>query len=224
MWPGIHAVPAGHYPAFDEAGAQTVRWCRLPAPQTAPSQGAVAVRDALTASLSHRAPAQGRLSSDLSGGMDSTSLCFLPTRTTPNLLTFRRGEAEAGNDDAFFAAHAINAPADTEHLVLGPQEGPVIYDDADVATGPEEPYRLPRTAARNRYTARLLTEQGSRQHLAGHSGDELFTPVSGYLHPLVRRHPVTATAWRHMHGHTALRRRPLWSTLGRLPRAGTVAT
>lgn len=221
LWSGIDALDPDHCLVWDRERARTLRWWRPPAPEAPLPAGAQAVRDALTTALHDRTPDEGRLSSDLSGGMDSTSLCFLAARNTPELLTFRWGEAEAGNDDAAFAAHSISALDRAEHVVVPPGDLPPLFADPDALMDTEEPYPFVRTAARTRHTARLLADRGARRHLAGHGGDELFTPFPGYLHPLLRRRPLTAL--RHVRGYAALKRWPVLHTLAALTRPGDEA-
>ncbi|MEU5052608.1 lasso peptide isopeptide bond-forming cyclase [Streptomyces sp. NPDC021096] len=221
MWRGVTALAPDHYLLLDRTRAREVRWWWPPEPGTSLTEGAQAVREALTTALSDRRPDDGRLSSDLSGGMDSTSLAFLAARHTPELLTFRWGEAEAGNDDAFYAASAAQSLPLAEHLVVPQSELPEIFADPAAAADPEQPYPFTRTLARTVHTARLLGEHGSRLHLAGHGGDELFVKFPGYLHRLLRRRPLTGL--RHMRGHRALSRWPLAATVGELARPGTAA-
>ncbi|MGA8113341.1 MAG: lasso peptide isopeptide bond-forming cyclase [Actinocatenispora sp.] len=218
LWAGISALAPDHCLMWDHDRTREVRWWRPPAPEQSLADGADTVRDALSAAMRDRGPAAGRLSSDLSGGMDSTSLCFLAARGAPDLVTFRWGEAEAGNDDAAFADHALGALDHAEHVVVPPSELPAVFADPVAPVDTEEPYPFVRTAARTRHTARLLAERGARRHVAGHGGDELFTPFPGYLHPLLRRHPVTAV--RHVRGYAALKRWPVAHTLGALLRPG----
>ncbi|MEU5213369.1 lasso peptide isopeptide bond-forming cyclase [Streptomyces sp. NPDC020742] len=222
LWTGVSVLAPDHYLVWDDGRARPVRWWRPPAPERTLADGAEAVREALGAALHDRGPAEGRLSSDLSGGMDSTSLCFLAARTVPDLLTFRWGEAEAGNDDAAFARESIDALDRAEHLVVPPADLPALFADPATPMDSEEPYPFVRTAARTRHTARLLADRGSRRHLAGHGGDELFTPFPGYLHPLLRRRPLTAL--RHVRGYAALKRWPLLHTLAALTRPGDEAS
>ncbi|MEW2626175.1 asparagine synthase-related protein [Streptomyces sp. NPDC048106] len=221
MWSGVSSLPADHALVWDGQRARAMRWWRPPAPDKPLAQGAGEVREALSCALRQRAPAQGRLSADLSGGMDSTSLCFLAARDVPGLLTVRWAEAEAGNDDAVFAQHAIAALRDAEHVVIAQADLPLNFDDPGVLADAEEPYRYARTASRTRHTAAVLARGGCRRHLAGHGGDELFTPLPGYLHRLARQHPLTALS--HLRAHAALRRWPLLPTLARLARPGTPA-
>ncbi|WP_310723060.1 lasso peptide isopeptide bond-forming cyclase [Streptomyces sp. N2A] len=225
LWAGVSPLPPDHYLVLpDKQGRQArqVRWWQPPTPELPLAAGATALREVLETALAGREPATGRLSSDLSGGMDSTSLCFLAARTHPDLLTFRWGEAEAGNDDAAFAAHSIDHLDQAEHLVIPPADLPALFTDPATPNDTEEPYPFVRTAARTRHTARLLADRGAQRHLAGHGGDELFTPFPGYLHPLLRRRPVTAL--RHVRGYAALKRWPLLHTLAALTRPGSQAS
>ncbi|MEY8041886.1 lasso peptide isopeptide bond-forming cyclase [Saccharopolyspora cebuensis] len=213
-WSGVVAVAPDHCVLWDRDEEREARWWHAPPAELSLEQGAAVVREALTEVVRGRAPEEGRLSSDLSGGMDSTTVCFLAARDAPDLFSFRWGEAEAGNDDALYAAQAARELPGVEHLVLPQSELPEIFADPDVPVTEEEPYVMSRTIARTRHNARWLAQRGSRRHLAGHGGDEVFCPLPGYLHRLIRRHPLTA--WRHLRGSVALRRWPLWSTLGQI--------
>ncbi|GGV67343.1 lasso peptide isopeptide bond-forming cyclase [Streptomyces massasporeus] len=221
LWAGMSALPPDHCLVWEHERIRETRWWRPPAPELTLTAGAEAVRQALTSAFDDRAPERGRLSTDLSGGMDSTSLCFLAARRTPDLVTFRWGEAEAGNDDAAFATHAIGALDRAEHLVVPPGDLPSLFTDCDEPVDTEGPYPFARTLARTRHTARLLAGTGSRRHLAGHGGDELFTPFPGYLHGLLRHRPLTAL--RHVRGYAALSRWPVLPTLAALTRPGDEA-
>ncbi|MEU6588543.1 lasso peptide isopeptide bond-forming cyclase [Streptomyces sp. NPDC046881] len=221
MWESIATVPPDHYLVMESRGAREVRWWRPPVPQQSLEQGAEAVREALITATMTRRPASGRLSADLSGGMDSTSLCFLASRRTPDLITFRWGEADAGNDDAFFAGHAAQSLPQAQHLIVPQSQLPDVFADPEALVDTEQPYLFARTTARMRYTADLLAEHGSRLHIAGHGGDELFFKFPGYLHRLLRRRPWTGL--RHLRGHYALSRWPFGATVAELADSGDVS-
>ncbi|MES4907515.1 MULTISPECIES: asparagine synthase-related protein [unclassified Streptomyces] len=218
VWAGVSTVAHDHCLLLEPGGrAREARWWRAPDPELGLEAGAAELRAALITAVDGRRRDGGGLSADLSGGMDSTSLSFLAARHTPELLTFRWAEAEAGNDDAHFATRAARSLPDAHHLVVAQDELPPIFTDPWALADPERPYLFSRTLARVRHTARLLAEHGSRLHLAGHGADELFSAFPGYLHRLARRHPLTAI--RHLRGHRALSRWPLAAVLARLVRA-----
>ncbi|HEY6422605.1 MAG TPA: asparagine synthase-related protein [Pseudonocardiaceae bacterium] len=220
FWRGVQALAPDHYLRIDPTGTVgAVRWWQPPEPEVALTVGADPVRQALDTAVAARRPVRGRLSADLSGGMDSTSLCYLAVRAgTPDLLTFRWAEAEEANDDAMFAAHAASGLEQAERVVLPQADMPGIFADAGHTGDAEAPYPFTRTLARTRHNAELLARHGAQQHLAGHGGDELFHGPLAYLHPVLRRRPLTAI--RHVRGYRALHRWPLAATVSGLARGG----
>ncbi|MFF1692218.1 lasso peptide isopeptide bond-forming cyclase [Streptomyces sp. NPDC058257] len=222
MWSGVSAVPPDHCLIMDEITTREVRWWQPPPADVPLEAGAAQVRDALHTATADRHGTQGGLSADLSGGMDSTTLCFLAARDDPELITFRWEEAETGNDDAVFARLAAHSLRRARHVVVPQRELPTVFADPDGAVDTEQPYPFGRTLARMRFTADTLAAHGSRHHLAGHGGDELFYGFPGYLHRLLRRRPLTAL--RHLRGYSALHRWPLAPTVAELARDNSVAT
>ncbi|MGH3973068.1 MAG: asparagine synthase-related protein, partial [Pseudonocardiaceae bacterium] len=207
----------------DEGGDHILRWWFAPKPVLSLTEGAVAVRRALTDAVKARTTGDGIISADLSGGMDSTSLCFLVASQAADLLTVRRVEADAGSDDDLWARRAGKDLPDAEHLVFGHNEAPLIYAElASAGENPEGPYRWIRSRSRHIHLARLLAERGCRLHLTGHGGDELFGAFPTYLHTLVRSHPLIAA--RHARGYRALRRWSAWDTLRALNDGTTFAS
>ncbi|MGP3967532.1 asparagine synthase-related protein [Streptomyces sp. 6N223] len=221
VWSGVSTVPQDHCLLLEGHDARQERWWRPPAAERPLAEGAVALRNALVTAMDGRRGEEGALSADLSGGMDSTSLCFLAARHTPGLLTFRWAEADAGNDDSYFAERSARSLPEARHLVVGQDELPPVFTDPGATADTERPYPYTRTLARMRHTAALLAEHGSRCHVAGHGGDELFSRFPGYLHRLARRHPLAAL--RRVRAHRALERWPLPETLAQLARTDGVA-
>ncbi|MGP4019725.1 lasso peptide isopeptide bond-forming cyclase [Saccharopolyspora sp. 5N708] len=221
VWSTVSVLPADHHLIIEPAGTREVRSWWPPAPELPLAAGAAALREALDTALSGRHRGDGRLSADLSGGMDSTSLCFLAARDTPELLTLHWGEAESANDDAVFTSHAASRLPRAEHLTIAQGDLPTIFSDPAAPTGLAEPYLFSRTAARTRFTAHLLAAAGSRRHISGDGGDELFTNFPGYLHGLLRRRPLTAI--RHVRGYRALKRWPLADTVAGMLRGDDMA-
>src|SRR5882757_2291862 len=150
-WSGVHALPGDHYLSIAPDGtSRETRWWRPPSAELSLESGADAVRAALEAAVAARKPGDGRLGADLSGGMDSTSLCFLAAKT-PNLLTFRWDDADEGNDDALFATEAARHLPAAEHVVVRRDDLPTLFADSGASADPEAPYSCLRTLARTRH-------------------------------------------------------------------------
>jgi asparagine synthase (glutamine-hydrolysing) len=212
-WKGVQALPADYYLCIDGDGAsRAVRWWNPPEPVAPLAEGAPAVRDALITAVEARARVGGILSADLSGGMDSTSLCFLAGRRDVELITVTWEQVDSGSDDPAWVKRAITELKGAEHLVVGHDELPAMYAGLDALNADmEESYRWVRTHARFAYLAGLLARRGSQLHLAGHGGDEIFSTPPSYLHSLVRTHPRIAA--NHVRGYRGLRRWPLAATV-----------
>jgi asparagine synthase (glutamine-hydrolysing) len=211
-WTGVHSVPADSYVVLPaEGAARTVPWWTAPEPDIPLHVGATNVRDALSDAVIARIPAGGRLSADLSGGMDSTSLCFLAAEHTTDLLTFRWTEGSVLNDDPMYAAAAARLLRDAEHLELRGDDCPPVFAPPYDMPGIEAPQMMTRGTNRVRHSMRLLSAHGAAAHMTGHGGDELFTGSGAYLRTLIRREPLRAL--RALRVHRALGRWPLIPTL-----------
>ena len=220
-WSGVSTLAPGNYLQWDGDRSRDVTWWHPPAPDQSLRAGASRLLSTITAVLDRPSPHDGRLSSDLSGGLDSTSLTFLAARRNPGLLTFRWGEAEAGNDDAAYAGQAVALLDRAEHLIIPQQDLPEMFADpgaSALSTGMR--VAAAHAVARMRHNARLLAGHGVGRHLAGHGGDELFAPLPSYLHQLMRRHPLAAL--KQARAYCALRRSPGAATLSELSSSETV--
>ena len=221
FWQGVRALPPDYYLRLDPCGTiGEQRWWCPPEPQLSLRAGAAAVHQALAAAVAARRPTDGRLSADLSGGLDSTSLCFLAARAgMTDLLTFRWAEADRANDDAYFAAHAASQLPQFEHVVVAQAEMPSVFADPSDTGDTEAPYPFTRTLRRIRHDAALLVSHGARGHLAGHGGDELFQHgLLAYVPGLLRQRPLTAI--HHVRGYRALYRWSWGATLSALGQRG----
>ncbi|OXY88560.1 asparagine synthase-related protein [Streptomyces diastatochromogenes] len=204
VWQGVQAVPSFDCLLIDTDGqARTQPWWTPPEPQRAWQEGVPAVRSALTAAVDTCTADGGTVSADLSGGLDSTSLCFLAARaqerTRPpgaKLVTLRWQSLDPENDDAAWAVRAAARLPDSEHIVPAADQWPFWYGDLASLTGDavptDEPGPWVRDGARMAELCRLMTVRGSRLHLMGGGGDELFSTFPPHLHDYVRRHPLAA--------------------------------
>ncbi|MFE6176916.1 asparagine synthase-related protein [Streptomyces sp. NPDC056464] len=226
VWQGVHAVPSFGCLLIDADGqARTQPWWTPPEPQRAWREGMPAVRSALTAAVDACTTGGGTVSADLSGGLDSTSLCFLAAReqkqtrpTGAKLVTLRWQSLDPENDDAAWAVRATSGLPDSEHVTPSPDQWPLWYSDLTALTGhavpTDEPGAWVRDGARMASLCRLMTGRGSRLHLMGGGGDELFSTFPSHLHDYVRSHPLAA--WSRIRTQRASQHWPLGQLLRQL--------
>jgi asparagine synthase (glutamine-hydrolysing) len=219
LWQGVVALPPDHELTVDGDGpARTRRWWRAPDPAGPLAGGAAQLRERLRAAIGVRVQPGQLVSADLSGGVDSTALCFLAAEQGADLVTVRIAPVDPASDDPAWASRAAEL-LPGEHLVVDPAtvwaqplrqpEGSSLADLtdlADLADLAEEPVGGLLTRMVLGHTAGLVRERGSGLHLAGYGGDEVSGVSRAYLRDLLPHRP--GQVLRHLRGHRALRR---WS-------------
>ncbi|GAA2292171.1 lasso peptide isopeptide bond-forming cyclase [Streptomyces atrovirens] len=200
VWSGVEQLPVGSWLEMGQGHSRPVRWWDPPAADKPLAEAARAVREALRDSVAVRARATGTISADLSGGMDSTSLCFLAADAGGELLTHHWQPLDDGNDDGFWAERAARHLPDARHLST-PRGSPWFV----AATGRQESAlgraEAPLTWFRNHTQmaslAGRVAAEGSTVHLIGVGGDELFSTLPTQLWTLFHRRPLTSLPLLH---------------------------
>ncbi|MFD5491667.1 asparagine synthase-related protein [Streptomyces sp. NPDC127091] len=193
LWHGVSAVPPGRQLTLQADGRlRSRRWHRPPEPRVPLAQGAAAVRSALTDAVAARTRLGGLISGDLSGGMDSTSICSLAARDgTAKLIACTAPGDESENDDGFYARLAVEKMPGTEHFVLPKDELPLFYSGIlDEHSRTDTPSIFAVSRDRATVLNSRMAERGSRLHLTGYGGDHLFLGSAAQYHGLLPRRPV----------------------------------
>ncbi|MEU7855681.1 asparagine synthase-related protein [Nonomuraea sp. NPDC049141] len=213
VWRDVTCLPPDRTLLIEPDGTTSVRtWWYPPEPTLPLAEGATALRAALTGAVDTCTADGGTISADLSGGLDSTSLCFLAARGPASLITVHCEGMDPGNDDPAWAFRAATALSAATHLVIGNDELPLWFAGlTESQPAMEEPSGWVRDTARLADLAWRLGTAGSRLHLMGVGGDELFSPLPPYLHDLVRERPFSAPA--HLRARRARWRTSWWRML-----------
>ena len=192
--------------------AGVVRWWRPPEPVAPLAEAASTVAQALVAAVEARTQSGGTISCDLSGGLDSTPICFLAARGNSRVIAVTLVSTDSGHDDARWAHRAADQLAGTEHLVLDMQQLPLMYEGVgEAGAGADEPHIVIRDHASTTVVARQLVERGSRLHLSGIGGDQALQAPAAYLHTTAVTHPRIAAS--QLRGRRAVNGWPLAATL-----------
>ncbi|MFE7135728.1 asparagine synthase-related protein [Streptomyces sp. NPDC057638] len=189
LWRGVRTVPPGRYLDLTRDGTgTTVPYWTPPTPDVPLVRAAPALRDALETAVRARVEGRATVSADLSGGKDSTSLCFLAARGGARLVTVHLQSSDPGNEDRLWVARAAHALPGARHLTVPMAQGPGMF--ADGATPPPDGVEeAPLTFVRRplvEFLAGLAADHGSTVHLQGMGSDELFLPGPMSLTALVQ--------------------------------------
>jgi asparagine synthase (glutamine-hydrolysing) len=190
VWRGVTLVPNDHYLVLDrDDRAHVVRWWSPPDPVVSMSEGAPALREALSGAVDARARGRKFITSDL-GGLDSTAVCSLAARSATPVVAYTAEAGDPHADDARWALATVAALGNVEHHVIPADEMPLAYHGvSDMQERLDEPFAL--AVDRNRILSivRRAAARGSSMHLTGFGGDELLYGSVAHLHSLLRTHP-----------------------------------
>ncbi len=205
MWRGVAAVPAEEYLVIDRDGhgVRRSRWWAPPEPVRTLAGSAPLLREALTAAVDARTRAGGTVSCDLSGGLDSTSVCFLAARSGARIVASTWPGRDRADDDLVWARRAAAHLPDVDHVVWSAEESPLVYEGL---LGIDDRVDEPTIGVMDR--ARMLSHlpgliaRGSRLHLTGIGGDHVSWCSEAHYHTVLRRRPLFAV--RQLRGFRAL--------------------
>ncbi|GGU33514.1 asparagine synthase-related protein [Streptomyces violascens] len=195
VFQGVRAVSPGDalYLAADGSTTRTSSWWVPPEPARTLAAGAPLVRQALTEAVAARTDRGGVVSCDLSGGLDSTSVCFLADRSPARVIASTWPGRDPADDDLGWAKRAASHLPEVDHVVWDADESPLVYTDLlDIDDPMDEPTIGVMDRARVLHHLPALRARGSRLHLTGIGGDHIAWCSEAYYHRLLRRHPGVA--------------------------------
>ncbi|WP_328391882.1 asparagine synthase-related protein [Nocardia sp. NBC_00416] len=213
-WAGIHAVATDQHAVLDPRGPiRTRTWWSCPEPEYSLEDGAEDFGAALQRAVAARTGryATGELSADMSGGLDSTPLCFLARHTGVDPVLVTQIGLDSANDDGYYADRAARHMADCTRVIYDPQSVPLPYHNIRDGAGLDEPDSGYRNRARMSAYATEMLAMGSRHHLSGSGGDEVLQSPSIYLHTTIRQKPLTGI--HHLRAFMARNPSMKWSAM-----------
>ncbi|MFJ6718992.1 asparagine synthase-related protein [Streptomyces sp. NPDC091259] len=213
LWRGVHSVVPGELLRFGRSAPRTVRWWQPLRTQVPLAEGAEALRRALDEAVRLRVDAAGSVSADLSGGLDSTTVCALAAGlSTAPLPVLTMPSRDPGDDDVHWARLAAAEIDGLEHILLDIDEIPLFYSGLLDVRGPvDEPLPTILDQPRQLVGHDRLLAGGSRLHLTGMGGDHVLWGHPAHYRDLLTSRPLTAL--RSIRGYRAQNRWSLRETL-----------
>jgi asparagine synthase (glutamine-hydrolysing) len=219
----VRTVPPGYrLEARREGGATGELWWSPPT--RVPRQEAARLfREALEEAVSVRRTQAEHLSCDLSGGLDSTTLCLLAAKQTsearPLTAWTVHPVARDHGGDLDHAREAVRGRADVSHIRLPLAETELPYSALDRVPPTDEPAPATITSARHVFAYGRIRAAGSALHMTGDGGDALLMQSSELVLRLAA-HGRVLRALRDLHGWAKLDRQSPVRLLPRLARTG----
>ncbi|WP_406840774.1 lasso peptide isopeptide bond-forming cyclase [Streptomyces sp. AHU1] len=210
LWRAVTAVPPQDavVVAADGRTVRHTRWWTPPEPVQPLAEAVPVIRAALEEAVATRTRQGGVVSCDLSGGLDSTSVCFLAARSPARLVASTWPGRDPADTDLHWAQQAVKHLPDVEHVVWAADASPLVYDDLlGVDDLLDEPTIGVMDRSRVLHHLPGLAARGSRLHLTGIGGDHVAWCSEAYYHRLLRTRPLFAL--RQLRGLRALWQWPL---------------
>ncbi|MEU0397187.1 lasso peptide isopeptide bond-forming cyclase [Streptomyces sp. NPDC006208] len=213
MWRGVTSVSPQDalIVSPDGRSVRHSRWWAPPEPVRTLADGASLVREALAAAVDARTRQGGVVSCDLSGGLDSTSVCFLADRSPARVVASTWPGRDPADTDLYWAEQAARSLPDIDHVVWDADTSPLVYTGLlGIDDLLDEPTIGVMDRSRVLHHLPGLAERGSRLHLTGIGGDHVAWCSEAYYHRLLRTRPLFAL--RQLRGFRALWQWPLGGT------------
>ncbi|WP_242902123.1 lasso peptide isopeptide bond-forming cyclase [Actinomadura terrae] len=204
LWRGIEGVePGAHLLVEPDGRASVRRWWTAPEAVRPLAAAADDIAAALTAAVEARTAGGGVVSCDLSGGLDSTSVCFLAARGEAGIVASTWPGRDPADEDLTWARRAAAHLPGVEHAVWPAEDSSLVYEGLLEIDDPlDEPSIGVMDRARMLDHVPRLLAKGSRLHLTGIGGDHVAWCSEAHYHGLLRRRPLFAL--RRLRGFRAL--------------------
>lgn len=202
IWSGVESLAPGEW--LDSRSThppRRQRWWTPPDPIQPIGELASSIHSGIYKALERRIAEHKTISSDLSGGLDSSTLSFFLADFEKQHHTLFLSSSNVANNDHYWAdraAHEIGS-----HHIVAPYRSVILSllngDTGSVGSFPEGPSMSSVAVASVPVIEDLMSTTGSTLHINGHGGDALFGPVSTILWSLVRSRDRRRfqKAWRH---------------------------
>ena len=182
LWSGVRPLPGDQALLVGQNGeSRRITWWNMPSEDVDLQNGAVAFRDALEKAVTSRTAGNAEVVCDLSGGLDSTPICYFAAANSEGGIVARTlfHPDPGGREDLAWAKKALTVmPNVHEHLVKSTDEFMDFYEGVDeVNVVLDEPTQA--ITAGPRIMA-LLAEDAQKSaaiHLNGLGSDHILAPL-----------------------------------------------
>lgn len=191
----VHTVPPGHFLKISSEQISCKKYWGGIKEQSDLSKAVQRFREQLITAVELRVSSYANITSDLSGGMDSTSLAILAAKRLAvqgrDLHTITLGSTSSNEyEDVSYARHAASFFPNITPLILESHEFPTPFSNLDQIPLTDAPASIVNTIARFQYVMKIIKSKGSQLHFSGEGGDAVLLAPYSYLADLILRFQI----------------------------------
>ncbi|WP_193195860.1 albusnodin/ikarugamycin family macrolactam cyclase [Nostoc sp. MG11] len=206
---GVQPIPPGHYLHISSGKLTCNRYWYKPQEYKSFSDAAEYLHEQLLTAVEGRINLYGNISSDLSGGFDSTTLALIASKTLANqgkqLITITDKTFSATqSSDVKYAQQAASLYPNINAVMIEDRELPSEYAGLESFPLTDAPDPLCLDMARINCRMEIMRSNGCQLHISGQGGDEVLSSSHCYCVDLLKQLKLITFLW-HVYG---------WSRLG----------
>lgn len=196
VWSEVESIPGDECIILEPDGTSIKRatWWMRPAPVNSRREGARRLREALEAAVRARTWRGDRTVADLSGGLDSTPVCYFASQGPQGCIARTYySDQPGGQEDLLWAKKALdNIHGVSRHLISSVDDQPEFFGGLDTDIFPDEPTQAAMAAPRYLDTFSHDRDVGAEVHLTGVGGDHLFQGLPHWEKAIFHKSPRLA--------------------------------
>lgn len=187
----IQTVPPGYCLEISHDSINCKQYWNVPQADLGIIQAAENLRYQLIESIEIRANNFTNITSDLSGGLDSTGLALLTANKLSkqgrklNTVTIE-SLSTANNEDDIRARHAVSLYPNIEACFFPVRDFPAYWSNLNESILTDEPFKEMSKIGQYKQRMNFLTSVGSQLHLTGDAADSIFLTSPSYLADIIR--------------------------------------
>ncbi|WP_414579472.1 albusnodin/ikarugamycin family macrolactam cyclase [Anabaena sp. CCY 9402-a] len=205
----VQPIPPGHYLHISKGKPICKRYWYGTQKYKSFSEAAEQLREELLTSVEGRVGLYGNITSDLSGGFDSTTLALIAAKTLAKqdkkLYTVTNKTVSATqSSDVEYAQHAASLYSNLNALMIEGDEIPTEYSNLELVPLTDAPSPVSLATAQILHRSKIISSLSSQLHMDGDGGDAVLSGCYSYCVDLLRQARIRKF-FHHVYG---------WSRLG----------
>lgn len=206
----VQSIPPGHYLQISSGKPTCKRYWHGPQEYSSFSEATEQLREQLLTAVEGRVHLYGNVSSDLSGGFDSTSLALIAAKSLAtqgqklHTITVKTVSATE-TEDVKWAQHAASLYPNIASLMIEDHEIPGKYSNLESIPLTDAPFPVILAIGQISYMMGIIRSKESQLHLSGNGGDAVLEASWSSLADLLRRARI-GTFIQHTYGWSRVSR------------------